>query len=80
MDKYQKIQSLYESKLLNEGYEKIILGLLSDEGIDGSFAYGILSVAEKDEKKAIEILKNNMKLPFNQRDIYAMPKIHTTKD
>jgi len=77
--KYENLQKLYESKL-NEGYEKVVLGLLSDEGIDGAFAYGILSVAKKDEKRAIEILKNNMKLPANQRDIYAMPKIHTIKE
>jgi len=75
---------IYEKYLnegvLNEGYEKVVLGILDDVGIEGSFSYGVLFVAQSDYKKAIKVLKDNMNQRPGDRDIVSMPHINAYND
>ena len=63
------MKSFHEyKKHLEEGYEKLVINVLKDKGIDSYFEKGKLYVAKKDVKKAASILKAD-------RDIIKDPKI-----
>ena len=62
------IKFVKEEVQLEEGYEKTVINVLKDKGIDSYFKNGKLYVAKADVKKASSILKKD-------RDIIKDPKI-----
>ena len=62
------IKFVEEEVQLEEGYEKTVINVLKDKGIDSYFKNGKLYVAKADVKKASSILKAD-------RDIIKDPKI-----